>query len=256
MNIALRRGIFLIVLLIAWEAAYRLIGWESWKFPSLFQTFEAFYLGFTEGQMLEATIASVRRLIIAFAISISVGTLLGFLFARYRFLDDTLGFLVVALQTVPSIAWLPFAMIWFGFNDVSVIFITALGATWTMALSARTGIKNIPPLYIKAAQTMGTGNGFKMFYQIYVPAAFPHLMNGVRVAWAFAWRALVAGELIAKGVGLGQLLQDGKGLGDTALMLCIVIIIAVIGTISDHFCFKRLEDKLLVRYGLSSVSNK
>lgn len=200
--------------------------------------------------MLEATLQSLKRLLIAFAIAITVGTTLGFLFARSRFLDDTLGFLVIALQTIPSIAWLPFAIIWFGLTDTSVIFITTLGATWTMAVAARTGIKNIPPIYLKAAQTMGTGMGWRMFSQVMIPAAFPHLITGLRTAWAFAWRALVAGELIAKGVGLGQILQDGRNLGDTSLMLCIVIIIAVLGTVSDHFCFKRMEDKILVRYGL------
>jgi len=192
-------------------------------------------------------------LLIAFVISITLGTILGFALARSKMLDDTIGFVVVALQTVPSIAWLPFAIIWFGFNDTSVIFITALGATWTMTIASRTGIMNIPPIYVRAAQTLGTGTGWRMFVQVLVPGAFPHLMTGVRVAWAFAWRALVAGELIAKGAGLGQLLQDGKGLGDTALMLCIVIIIAVLGTISDHFFFRKVEDKLLVRYGLAGA---
>ncbi|MCY9592075.1 ABC transporter permease [Paenibacillus chitinolyticus] len=254
MSTALRRTIFLVILLIAWEAGYRIFDW-GWKFPSLFQTLDAFRLGFTDGQLVEATLRSLGRLLTGFCISLVVGTLLGFLFARFRFLDDTLGFVVVALQTVPSIAWLPFAIIWFGLTDTSVIFITALGATWTMAMSSRTGIMNIPPIYLKAAQTMGTGNGLRMFWQIMVPAAFPHLINGVRVAWAFAWRALVAGELIAKGVGLGQLLQQGRDIADTALMLCIVIIIAVLGTISDHLCFKKLEDKILLRYGLA-ISGK
>ncbi|TVY06764.1 ABC transporter permease [Paenibacillus cremeus] len=239
------------LVLIAWEAGFRIFDW-GWKFPSVTQTFQAFYDGFVHGQLLEATFQSMKRLVLSFVISITVGTVLGFLFARYRWLDDTIGFLVVALQTIPSIAWLPFAIIWFGMNDFSVIFITMLGATWTMAMSSRTGIKNIPTIYIKAAQTMGTGDGFRMFYQVMVPAAFPHMMTGVRVAWAFAWRALVAGELIAKGVGLGQLLQDGRNLADTALMLCIVIIIAVLGTVSDSLFFKRMEDKLLIRYGLVS----
>ena len=211
---------------------------------------QSFYDGFVQGQLLEAIGNSLRRLLIAFALSLSIGMVLGVLFAKVKLLDDTLGFLVVALQTVPSIAWLPFAIIWFGFNDTSVIFITALGATWTMSISTRTGIKNISPIYLRAAQTLGTGTGWKMFTQILIPAAFPHIMTGVRVSWAFAWRALVAGELIANGAGLGQLLQDGRGLGDTALMLNVVIIIAVLGTISDHIVFKRMEDKLLVRYGL------
>ncbi|UJF34198.1 ABC transporter permease [Paenibacillus hexagrammi] len=250
MSTALRRTIFLVLLLIAWEAGFRIFGW-GWKFPSVTQTLQAFYDGYVHGELLQATIASMIRLIVSFVISTVVGTTLGFLFARYRLLDDTIGFVVVALQTIPSIAWLPFAIIWFGLNETSVIFITALGATWTMALSSRTGIKNIPPIYLRAAQTMGTGNGFKLFIQVMIPAAFPYLINGLRTGWAFAWRALVAGELIAKGVGLGQLLQDGRNLGDTPLMLCIVIMIAVLGTLSDHFCFKRLEDKVLERYGLA-----
>jgi NitT/TauT family transport system permease protein len=252
MSTALRRTIFLIVLLIAWEAGYRIFHW-GWKFPSVLQTLQAFRDGFADGNLLAATLGSIRRLLISFVISISVGTALGFLFARYKLLDDTFGFIVVALQTVPSIAWLPFAIIWFGLNDTAVIFITTLGATWTMALSSRTGIKNIPPIYLRAARTMGTGNGARLFFQVMVPAAFPHMMTGLRVAWAFAWRALVAGELIAKGAGLGQLLQDGRNLGDTATMLCIVIIIAVLGTISDAYFFKRMEDKLLVRYGLAAA---
>ncbi|MEW9700473.1 ABC transporter permease [Paenibacillus sp. SI8] len=222
----------------------------GWKFPSPLQTFQAFYDGFVHGHLLGATIASLHRLLISFLISIVLGTTLGFLFARYRYVDETFGFIVVALQTVPSIAWLPFAIIWFGLTDTSVIFITTIGATWTMSMASRTGIVNISPIHLRAARMLGTGNGYRMFFQVMLPAAFPHWITGIRVAWAFAWRALVAGELIAKGIGLGQMLQDGRGLGDTATILCIVIIIAVIGTISDHFIFKQLEDKIGLRFQL------
>lgn len=203
--------------------------------------------------MLGAIVSSLRRLLISFVISIGIGTLLGFLFARYRFFDETFGFLVVALQTVPSIAWLPFAIIWFGLNDTAVIFITTIGATWTMSMASRTGIMHISTIHLRAAQMMGTGSGFRMFFQVMLPAAFPHLITGVRVAWAFAWRALTAGELIAKGLGLGQTLQDSRSIGDTATILCVVIIIAIIGTISDHLCFKRFEDRIRVRYGLHAA---
>jgi NitT/TauT family transport system permease protein len=227
---------------------YRIFNW-GWKFPSPIQTYQAFVDGFANGQLGLAIYASLRRLVISFVLSILIGTTLGFLFARYKYFDETFGFLVVALQTVPSIAWLPFAIIWFGLNDTAVIFITTIGATWTMSMASRTGIKNISILHIRAARMMGTGNGFRMFYQVMMPAAFPHLMTGIRVAWAFAWRALVAGELIGKGLGLGQKLQDSRDIGDTATLLCIVIIIAVIGTLSDHLCFKRLEDKIMLRFG-------
>ncbi|WP_053376072.1 ABC transporter permease [Paenibacillus sp. FJAT-27812] len=252
MNTALRRTLFLVLLIVIWELGYRIFDW-GWKFPSPIQTLQAFFYGFTEGHMLEAIIASLRRLLISFAISIVIGTTLGFLFARYRFFDETFGFLVVALQTVPSIAWLPFAIIWFGLNDTSVIFITTIGATWTMSMASRTGIKQISTIHLRAAKMMGAGSGFRLFFQVMLPAAFPQLITGVRVAWAFAWRALTAGELIAKGAGLGQTLQDSRDIGDTATILCVVIIIAVIGTLSDHLCFKRLEDQILVRFGLHAA---
>lgn len=189
----------------------------------------------------------------AFVISCAVGTTLGVLFARNRLLDETFGFVVVALQTVPSIAWLPFAIIWFGLNDFAVIFITTIGATWTMAIASRSGIKNIPPIYLKSAQMFGTGRGFRLFYQIMIPAAIPQLITGMRMAWAFAWRALVSGELIARGIGLGQLLEEGRSLGDTSMMLCIVLVIAILGTISDHLVFKRMEDRIWKQYGLNAA---
>jgi NitT/TauT family transport system permease protein len=202
------------------------------------------------GQLIDATVSSLRRILIAFVLSCTIGISLGLLFAKNRILDETFGFLVVALQTVPSIAWLPFAIIWFGLNDFSVVFITTIGATWTMTIASRSGIRNIPAIYLKAAQMFGTGHGWKLFYQVMVPAAFPHLVTGMRMAWAFAWRALVSGELIARGIGLGQMLEEGRSIGDTSAMLCVVLVIAVLGTISDYIVFKRIEDRILLKYGL------
>lgn len=224
----------------------------GWRFPSALQTFDTFYDGIVHGKLVYATLGSLRRILIAFAISCVVGVTLGVLLARNRLLDETFGFIVVALQTVPSIAWLPFAIIWFGLNDFAVVFITTIGATWTMTTASRTGIKNIQPIYLKAAQMFGTGGGYKLFSQVMVPAAVPYLITGMRMAWAFAWRALVSGELIARGIGLGQMLEEGRNIGDTSIMLCVVIIIAVLGTISDHLVFKRMEDRVLTKYGLAS----
>ncbi|WP_248924302.1 ABC transporter permease [Paenibacillus hamazuiensis] len=248
-----RKAIFLLLLVLLWETAYRVFDW-GWMFPSALQTFRAFYDGIVDGQLLGAVAGSLRRILTAFVLSCLIGTALGVLFARNRLLDETFGFLVVALQTVPSIAWLPFAIIWFGLNDFSVIFITTIGATWTMTIASRSGIKNIPAIYLKAAQMFGTGRGIKLFYQVMLPAAIPHFITGMRMAWAFAWRALVSGELIARGIGLGQMLEEGRNIGDTSLMLCIVLLIAVIGTISDHLVFKRLEDRVLVKYGLNGTN--
>ncbi|MDQ0061656.1 ABC transporter permease [Paenibacillus harenae] len=247
-----RKALFLILLLVIWETAYRTMHW-GWRFPSALQTLQTFYDGIANGQLLEATFSSLRRIFIAFVLSCVIGMTLGVLFARSRLLDETFGFVVVALQTVPSIAWLPFAIIWFGLNDFAVVFITTIGATWTMTIASRSGIKNIPPIYLKSAQMFGTGRGFQLFYQVMVPAAIPQLITGMRMAWAFAWRALVSGELIARGIGLGQLLEEGRSLGDTSLMLCIVLVIAILGTISDHLVFKRIEDRIWTQYGLNAA---
>lgn len=238
-------------MLAIWETAYRVFGW-GWRFPSALQTAQTFYDGISDGRLLEATFGSLRRILIAFALACSIGIALGVVFARSRLLDDTFGFAVVALQTVPSIAWLPFAIIWFGLSDVSVVFITTIGATWTMTLASRSGFMNIQPIYLKSAQMFGAGRGFRLFYQVMVPAAIPQLITGMRMAWAFAWRALVSGELIARGVGLGQLLEEGRSLGDTSTMLCIVLMIAILGTISDHLVFRRVENRIWTQYGLNA----
>ncbi|MBD3917400.1 ABC transporter permease [Paenibacillus sp. PR3] len=240
------------LLLVIWETAYRTMQW-GWRFPSALQTIQTFCDGIANGQLLQATLSSLRRIIIAFVLSCAIGITLGVLFARSRLLDETFGFAVVALQTVPSIAWLPFAIIWFGLNDFAVLFITTIGATWTMTIASRSGIKNIPPIYLKSAQMFGTGRGIRLFYQVMIPAAIPQLITGMRMAWAFAWRALVSGELIARGVGLGQMLEEGRSIGDTSLMLCIVLVIAILGTISDYFVFKRVEDRIWNQYGLNTA---
>ncbi|MGO4370525.1 ABC transporter permease [Paenibacillus sp. MCAF20] len=181
-----RKALFLILLLVIWETAYRTMHW-GWRFPSALQTMQTFYDGIADGQLLEATLSSLRRILIAFVLSCVIGMTLGVLFARSRLLDETFGFVV------------------------------------------------------------------RLFYQVMIPAAIPQLITGMRMAWAFAWRALVSGELIARGIGLGQLLEEGRSLGDTSLMLCIVLVIAILGTISDHLVFKRIEDRIWTQYGLNAA---
>ena len=197
MNTALRRMLFLILLIVIWELGYRIFDW-GWKFPSPMQTLQAFYDGFADGHLFGSIVASLRRLLISFVISIVIGTVLGFLFARYRFFDETFGFLVVALQTVPSIAWLPFAIIWFGLNDTSVIFITTIGATWTMSMASRTGIMQISNDSSPSGANDGDGQRVSDVFQVMLPAAFPHLNNRGSRGLGFCVAGLTAGELIGQ----------------------------------------------------------
>ena len=196
-------------------------------------------------------VASFRRLLIGLAVSLLIGTALGILLARSKTADDTIGSMVLALQSVPSIIWLPLAMMWFGLGEGAIIFVVILGGTFVMTLNVRTGIKNVNPLYIKAARTMGSG-GIDLFWKVIIPASVPYLVTGARLAWAFAWRALMAGELLSAGPGLGYTLRYASDFGNMALVIGVMIIIGVVGAVVDQLIFQRIEKNVLKRWGLES----
>ncbi len=219
-------------------------------FPSLIQVFETLYNGILNGQILVAIGKSLSRLLIGFSIAIVLGLLMGYLIWRYKWVEDTLGFLVTALQSIPSIVWFPLAIIWFGLNDMAILFIVTIGATWTMTTSATSGFKNVPQLYQRVAKTFGS-TGFHFIRTVILPASVPQLLSGLRIAWAFSWRALMAGELLGAGGGLGQLLETGRSLGQMDLVISVMIMIAVIGTIIDQIVFTRLERSVQTKWGVA-----
>lgn len=219
-------------------------------FPSLIQVFETLYNGILNGQILVAIGKSLSRLLIGFSIAIVLGLLMGYLIWRYKWVEDTLGFLVTALQSIPSIVWFPLAIIWFGLNDMAILFIVTIGATWTMTTSATSGFKNVPQLYQRVAKTFGS-TGFHFIRTVILPASVPQLLSGLRIAWAFSWRALMAGELLGAGGGLGQLLENGRSLGQMDLVISVMIMIAVIGTIIDQIVFTRLERSVQTKWGVA-----
>ena len=221
-------------------------------FPSLTQVLTTLFNGLIDGQITAAVIKSMSRIAIGFTVAILLGVLFGYLIWRYKIVEDTLGFVVTALQSIPSIVWFPLAIIWFGLNDFAILFIVTIGATWTMTISATSGFKNVPTLYQRVAKTLGS-NGFHFIKTVIIPASIPQLLSGLRIAWAFSWRALMAGELLGGGGGLGQLLETGRSLGQMDLVISVMIIIAVIGTIMDHVVFVRLERSVQTKWGINQA---
>lgn len=219
-------------------------------FPSLSQVLHTLYTGILSGQIMTAIFTSMSRLLIGFTIATVLGLFLGYLIWRSKLVEDTLGFLVTALQSIPSIVWFPLAIIWFGLNDFSILFIVTIGATWTMTINATSGFKNVPRLYQQVAKTLGSG-GFHFLRTVIMPASVPQLISGLRIAWAFSWRALMAGELLGGGGGLGYLLEMGRSLGQMDLVISVMIIIGVIGTIMDNLVFLRLERSVQNKWGIS-----
>lgn len=221
-------------------------------FPSPLNVAQTLINGFQDGSFIIALKASFQRLLLGYGLSILIGIFLGVSIAKSKVIDDTVGMLIIGLQSVPSIVWLPLALLWFGMSETAITFIVTLGGTWTMTTNMATGIRNVQPVLIRAARTMGA-SGWQLFIKVTLPAAVPYLITGMRLSWAFAWRALMAGELIGSGSGLGQMLTFGRDVGNMSLVLSIMIIIAVIGTILDNLVFRRVERNVLTRWGLEKA---
>ncbi|HJF31381.1 MAG TPA: ABC transporter permease [Sporosarcina psychrophila] len=250
MTTFLRRILFIGILAVIWEVTSRVSSLPDFMFPSLSQVLHTLYTGIVSGQIMTAIFTSMSRLLIGFTIATVLGLFLGYLIWRSKLVEDTLGFLVTALQSIPSIVWFPLAIIWFGLNDFSILFIVTIGATWTMTINATSGFKNVPRLYQQVAKTLGSG-GFHFLRTVIMPASVPQLISGLRIAWAFSWRALMAGELLGGGGGLGYLLEMGRSLGQMDLVISVMIIIGVIGTIMDNLVFLRLERSVQNKWGIS-----
>ncbi|MCD8509051.1 MAG: ABC transporter permease subunit [Bacillus sp. (in: Bacteria)] len=192
---------------------------------------------------------SAQRIFLGFALALIIGAILGILIGVSKLADETLGTLVIALQSVPSIVWLPLAMVMLGGGTASILFVVVLGGTWPMTMNMRMGIKNVPPILIRAAKTMGY-NRSELIWKVMIPASIPSALTGARLAWAFAWRALMAAELIGRG-GLGRTLMDARDFFNMELVIAIMIIISVIGLIMEYLVFRKIEQRVLSRWGLA-----
>jgi len=173
------------------------------------------------------------------------------LIGRFKILDETVGSLITGLQALPSICWLPLAILWFGLSEAAIQFVVIIGAILAITISTDDGIKNIPPILIRAAKTMGT-KGLDLYFRVMLPAALPSIVTGMKLGWSFAWRSLMAGELLFVSLGLGHLLTIGRELADMNLVVAVMLVIVVIGVVVDRLIFARLEDIVTERWGLKA----
>ncbi len=244
---------FFILVLALWETGYRLEWWNSYLFPGPVEVGRALWAGVLDRSLLIAVKISLLRLGIAFSIAMVLGTVLGVLTGTVRLFDRTIGALALGLQTLPSI-WLPLAIIWFGLSERAILFVTLMGALLAITIAVSDGIRNIPPIYLRAARMMGA-RGLRLYREVMLPAAFPAIISGAKQGWAFAWRSLMAGELlsVSKGaLGLGQTLMYGRDMNDMSLVVAVMVVLVVIGVVADRLLFTRLESGVRRRWGLAS----
>src|SRR5690625_4865920 len=252
MQVTIKRIVFFIILIGIWQGVVLLEIWPESMIPSPLSVFNALYAGVMDMTLIYDIIASFRHLLIGLFISIIIGTALGLLLATVKSADETLGTMILALQSVPSIVWVPLAIIWFGFGETAIIFVVVIGGTFVMTMNIRTGIKNVTPIFIDAAQTMGS-KGVDLFLHVILPASIPHAVTGLRLAWAFSWRALMAAELLSTGPGLGYTLSYASDFNNMSLVIGIIIIIGFIGSFVDQLVFQKIEQKVLRRWGLETA---
>ncbi len=240
---------FYLALFMLWEGVALSGIWPEYLFPTPIDVFLALLSGIRKGLFIQGALVSLSRIAIGYGISLFVGLPLGLILGRSRLLHDTVGSLVVGLQTLPSVCWLPLVVLWFGLNDQAIIAVVVLGALFSITIGVETGVRNTPPIYIHAAQTLGARH-FALYYQVILPAALPTVLGGLKQGWAFAWRSLMAGELLYFTLSLGNLLQTGRDLNDAALVMAVMAMIIVIGTSVDRLVFHPLERHVRQRWGL------
>ncbi len=240
---------FYVILVAVWQVVAMADIWPNTIFPSPSEVAEDLAYGAADGSLFYGIATSLWRLIVGLSIAIAGGVVLGIFMARVEIVNQTIGSLVLGLQSIPSIAWVPIAILWFGLTDSGIIFVTAIGAIFAVTINTYTGVKNIDPNYIAAARNMGA-KGSQLVTYVLIPAAFPYMISGFKQGWAFAWRGVIGAELLFSFLGLGFLLNVGRQLNDVSQVIAIMLVIMGMGILIDGFVFKRIENKVMYRWGL------
>lgn len=204
------------------------------------------------GDLLVALSITMRRAAIGYGLAIVIGLLVGSAVVWFRPLRAAIGSLITGLESMPSIAWFPLAILLFGLAEAAITFVVVLGAAPAVANGLISGVDSIPPLLLRAGRAMGA-RGMDSYRYVVLPAALPSFVDGLKQAWAFAWRSLIAGELlviIANQPSIGVELQFARELSDIDGMLAILAVILILGTVLDSLVFTTLSRHIKRRRGL------
>lgn len=249
-----RAALFYAAVIVLWWALAARHIWPPYLLPSPADVWEFLAGSIKDGTLFPAIATSVFRVGAGYLISLVLGTGLGLLLARSRVVDETLGGAVVGLQSLPSVCWFPLALLWFGLTEKAVLFVVIMGALFAVTLAVRSGIRNLPPLTLRAARVLGA-TGPRLWQHVLLPAILPAYLNGMRQGWAFAWRSLMSAELLSQSLkaGVGHLLNTGRDLNDMAMVLGMIGVILLIGLSVDRFLFYPLERVIARRWGVEGA---
>ena len=241
--------LFLAVFVGIWQLTFILGIWPKVALPSPAMVAQSFAeLNFS---LLTNIAMTMWRLLIGFSISIVLGAGIGLAMVKFKDFGKTMSSFAVGLQSFPSIAWVPFSILFIGLNEFGILFVVIMSSIFSVMLSTYSGIRTIPPIYIQAARNLGA-RGLPLLRYVMIPAATPSLIVGLTQAWSFAWHALIGAEiLMAASLGLGHILDVGREFQLMDQIIASMITIFAIGLVFDRLVFSRLANKIRDRWGLN-----
>jgi NitT/TauT family transport system permease protein len=235
---------------------WQLVVWSGWKpeyaLPGPRTVLPELWREITDGSIVEAVGTTLGRAVRGYALALLIGTVIGALVARVRLLRVAFGSLITGLMTMPSIAWFPLAILLFKLSEGAILFVVVLGAAPAIANGLISGADQVPPVLVRAGRVLGA-KGFSLYRHVVLPASLPGFVAGMKQGWAFAWRSLLAGELlviIANKPSLGVALQVNRDLNDAEGLLGVMLVILLIGIVVDAVFFGGVENRIRRRRGL------
>ncbi|MFJ6718913.1 MULTISPECIES: ABC transporter permease [unclassified Streptomyces] len=241
------------LVLVVWQVLVSTQVADQTKLPSPSAVWDGLTEMWLKGTLLEVIWTSVSRGLLGFLLALAIGTPLGLLVSRVRFVRAAIGPILSGLQSLPSVAWVPPAVIWLGLNDSMMYAVILLGAVPSIANGLVSGVDQVPPLFLRAGRTLGA-TGLRGTWHVVLPAALPGYLAGLKQGWAFSWRSLMAAEIIASspdlGLGLGQLLENGRNNIDMPGVFLAIFLILIVGIAIDLLIFSPVERWVLRNRGL------
>jgi NitT/TauT family transport system permease protein len=250
----LRKALILVVIAAAWELYARALN-NPLLVPTFTATVEAFWSGMASGELPQKVANSVLLLLKGYAIGLALAMVLTALATMSRLGNDLLETLTSAFNPLPAIALLPLALIWFGLGDISIIFVLVHSVLWAVALNTHSGFCSVSTTLRMVGRNYGL-KGPRYIAKILVPAAFPSILTGLKIGWAFAWRTLIAAELVfgvssGKG-GLGWYIYENKNMLDIPAVFAGLLTVILIGLVVENLIFRNIEAVTVRRWGMQS----
>lgn len=245
---------FLVLAVAGWQALWAAAFWPEYQLPAPLAVGAELWARISSGEALGFVWTSVHRAVFGFLIAIVIATPLGLLVAKARLVRSALGPFLSGLQSLPSVAWVPAAVLWFGVSPTAMYAVLLLGSVPSIANGLVAGIDQIPPILPRVGKVLGAGR-LKASWHILLPAALPGYLAGLKQGWAFSWRSLMAAEIIATspllGKGLGAYLDDGRTLSDMPTVISAIVLILLVGVGIELLVFRPLERSVLRARGLT-----